>query len=466
MKSQGIIIITFFALLLSCCKGKGNSTPSEKDFPDTLRAVTLYGPISYFNYRGEEMGFDYENIKNFASEQGMTLDLKVAPNMTRMIEMLEDKEVDIIAYPVPHIEEYKSELTYLGPQEISWQVLVKKKERKDIKDVTDLIGDTIWVEKNSRYHYRLINLNNELGGGIEIKTIERDSIIDDDLIEMVHEGSIPMTIVDSDIASLNNIYYPDLDMSLKVSLDQLSSWAVRKDSEKLIEKINNWEKEIKSSETLKGIYKKYFEISKNDFVNQGITFSDIKLNKNNSISEYDHLFKRYGNSGGIDWRLLASIGFNESRFDPYVQSRFGATGLMQIMPVAAVSVGIPVENLTDPESNVKAAVRVLKQLDSSLKELVTDSAERIKFVVAAYNSGIGHIYDAIALAEKYHLNPTKWTGNVSETSLLKSKPEYYNDPVVKHGYFRGRETVEFVERVFSVYEIYKQKTDKNKLQKS
>ena len=115
-----------------------------------------------------------------------------------------------------------------------------------------------------------------------------------------------------------------------------------------------------------------------------------------------------------------------------------------------------INNIEIPENNIHAAARLLKKLDESLESKVPDDSERMKFVVASYNCGLGHVYDAIALAEKYGFNPKLWTGNVSEAALMKSRPQYYNDPVVKNGYFRGRETVDFVDRVMDVYQYYKE----------
>lgn len=124
------------------------------------------------------------------------------------------------------------------------------------------------------------------------------------------------------------------------------------------------------------------------------------------------------------------------------------------MPNTARAMGVG--DLHIPDNNILGASRLLKQLNESLKTKVPDSTERMKFVLAAYNGGLGHVYDAIALAKKYGLDPETWNGNVSEAALMKSRPQYYNDPVVKNGYFRGRETVDFVDRVMTVYQYYKE----------
>ncbi len=454
------IAISAALIALTAC-GSNHAKQDNEDkhvsiVPDTLHAATLYGPTSYFNYRGQQMGFDYENLKRFADDEGMVLDLKVASSLQSLLRMVSEGEADLAAYPVPSIEEYNKIVKHCGHKEVTWQVLVQPAGKNRISDVTELVGKTVYVEQDSKYHYRLNNLNKELGGGIDIVPISRDSLITEDLIEMVDHGEIPLTVVDSDIAELNKSYYPRLDIDMKISLDQYASWAVRNDCDSLAARLDRWEKRRDNSETLRAIYKKYFEISKNSapYEDPALAFG-LKIRKGGSISPYDNLFKRHSSVAGYDWRLLAAIGFNESRFDNNVESWAGARGIMQLMPSTAKAVGIKPESISNPDANILGAARLLKKLDAALAPKVPDPEERMRFVIASYNCGLGHIFDAIELASKHGLNPEVWLGNVSEAALMKSRPLYYNDPVVRNGYFRGRETTEFVERVMSVFEYFK-----------
>lgn len=458
MRNSFLHISALGLLLFSVsCGGKNHnsSTNAEDAPPDTLHVATLYGPTSYFNYRGQEMGFDYENVKRFANDENLVLDLKVAPTLQSLLNMIENGDIDLAAYPIPVIEEYKNLAKHCGYKEVTWQVLVQPDGKDKISDVTQLVGKTIYVEQDSKYHYRLNNLNQELGGGINIVPINKDSLITEDLIRMVDLGEIPLTVVDSDIAELNKSYYPRLDIDMKISLDQYSSWAVRNDLDSLASRIDTWEKRRDNSDMMKEIYKKYFEISKNPTPYEDPVKSlGLNIKRGGKISVYDDSFKRHAHVSGYDWRLLAAIGFNESRFNNDIISWAGAQGLMQLMPVTAQAMGIDPSDLSNPDRNILAAAKLLKKLDSSLVDKVPEKDERLMFVIAAYNCGLGHIFDSIALAEKFGLDSTKWLGNVSEAALMKSRPQYYNDPVVKNGYFRGRETTEFVDKVMSVYNYF------------
>lgn len=224
------------AIPLACGSNKAASGETDGNVPDTLHAATLYGPTSYFSYRGQTMGFDYENVKRFAEDENLVLDLKVAPSLNALLKMLENGEIELAAYPIPIIEEYNKVVRHCGYKEITWQVLVQPHNKERISDVTGLVGKDVYVESDSKYYYRLKNLDQELGGGINIVTITKDSLITEDLIRMVDRGEIPLTVVDSDIAELNKSYYPRLDIGMKISLDQFSSWAVRNDLDSLASK--------------------------------------------------------------------------------------------------------------------------------------------------------------------------------------------------------------------------------------
>lgn len=448
------LLLIFIGVLLSfteCKQNKGNLNDHGAHL-DTLKVVTLYGPTSYFDYRGEIMGIDYDNVRRFAEDEGMELDIKILKNIQELIAELKSGNAHLAAYPIPSISEFNSEIIHCGAMEISRQVLVQKNKTDKLKDVTELVGKDIYVEKDSKFLYRLQNLNDELGGGINIHILKSDTIVSEDLLRMIHNGEIDYAVVDSQTATLYNPAYPDLDTSLALSSDQGASWAVASDLDSLAKRVNNWENRTHSPDFIKSIYKRYYDRSSNETFDTNLTyFKKLDLKKGKKVSNYDEIFKKYASTAGFDWRLLAAIAYCESNYNPGIASRFGAFGLMQVMPSTAKAVGIDPGALASPDLNVKAAAKILKKLDNSFENKVIDPQERLKFVVAAYNSGLGHIFDAMALAEKIGLDPQKWTGNVSIAALMKARPEYYNDPVVKHGYFRGRETVDFVDHVTGIF---------------
>lgn len=458
MKQISILILVCICMI-ACRQQSQQSTTVDIDHYDLpqmkdsgmLVALTLNSSISYFDYRGEPMGFQYELASQFAQSLGLKLKIKTASSTQELVHMLLKGEGDLIAYPLPVTKEFKDSVTFCGEDIITHQVLVQrnKRDQKPLKDVTELIGKEIHAQ-SGKYLDRLINLDKELGGGILIREIGSDSLTTEDLITKVAIGEMDYVVCDNDLARLNKTYYPNLDISLAISFDQRASWAVRKTSPLLSEAANQWHKENLISPAYKASTKKYFENSKR------MPHGPILSVKDGKISHFDHLFKKYAPEIGWDWRIIASLAYNESNFDTTAISWVGAKGLMQLMPKTARAMGIPEGKETNAEESVKAAIKYLAQISRSFSK-VTDPDEKMKFILGSYNAGIGHIFDAMALAEKYGKNKYVWDDNVAEYILLKSHEEYFNDPVCKNGYFRGRETYNFVKDILNRAEIYKQK---------
>lgn len=455
MKRFRIILPLLLLSILICCKGKENGDAEESNvtygLPDTLRVATLYSPTSYFLFRDEEMGFDYALVESFARDKNIKIELKVAPSLEAMMRMLSDGEVDLLAYEIPVTAEYKDSVIYCGPENETTQVLVQHKPAR-IKDVTDLVGETVYVERNSKYQFRLDNLNGELGGGVIIKTVDKDTLITEDLIGMVSSGELPLTVVDSDIARINRTYYPELDISLALSFPQKSRWGVAPDKPWLADSIDVWFHTDNQIVETAALLKRYFEIAKTDPYTQAMDLSK------GYMSKYDDIFRKYAGKINWDWRLLAAQGFTESHFDSTVVSWAGAKGIMQIMPSTARAYGLSQSKITDPQENIRVAVEILNTLDKAFSSRVRNPEERLKFVLAAYNSGPAHIYDAINIAKAEGLNPEVWDGNVAEALLMKSNPVYFNNrSICKYGYFRGRQTYVYVKEVLKNYNRAKDK---------
>lgn len=452
-----LLSFTLLFILLTACVGNRSHTPNERELYDLpqikdsgeLVALTLYSSTSYFLYRGEPMGFQYELCKQFAQSLGLRLRIEVANNPAELVQKLSRKEGDIIAYNLAVTKEWKDSVLYCGEEMITYQVIVQRNGKGVLKDVTELIGKEIYV-KPGKHLDRLVHLDKELGGGILIHEIPEDSITTEDLIAKVAQGEIDYTICDNDIARLNRTYYPSLNIDLQISFVQRSSWAVRKDEPLLAQAANEWYKANVKSRAYQASTKRYFEISKR------VAHGSILSIKDGKISHYDKLFKKYAKEIDWDWKLLASLAYTESNFDTAAVSWAGAKGLMQLMPRTARAMGLPAGKELNPEENIKAAVKYIAAMEKSFA-FIKDSTERNSFILAAYNAGIGHVKDAMALAEKYGMDPTLWKDNVEKYILLKSHEEYFNDPVCKNGYFRGTETYNFVREIKERHKIYQQK---------
>lgn len=445
-----LIALCAMSTLNSC-----NSNPSPKKvvadslspLSDTLRVVTLYSPQSYFIYRGEKMGFDYEMAKSLADDEGWTMELTVADSLEQAVAMLDSGVVDLIAYEVPLNGKYKGRILPAGVETVTTQVLLQRSDAADkVSDINSLAGRTVYAQEGSRYMSHLKDLNDKIGGSIDIRTVDQDIADDESVMAAVESGDLPLAVIDSDIAAMNASSFPSVDTSVELGAPRRSAWAVAPSNTRLADAINAWANRSRRIQEEALLLERYFARSAID------PSDDLDNSGSRQLSPYDDLFKKYAAEIGWDWRLLAAQAHTESHFKPGAVSWAGARGLMQIMPATGRDYGVTPKQLEDPETSIRTAVKFIADLDKWLKSRIPNDQERIKFILAAYNAGVAHVYDAVALAKKYKMNPTVWSGNVEKAILMKTQKKYYKDPVVKYGYSRGRETYAYVRKIFDYYE--------------
>ncbi len=415
-----------------------------------LKAVVDYNSTNYFVYRGKPMGFKYDMLQELAKELGVKIEISVLNSLSKTFNGLKNRQFDLVAKNLTITRERSKIIDFTVPIYQTKQVLVQRtKDDSDtcfINSTLELANKKICVQKNSSYFNRLQNLSEEIGSRIEI--VEDTIFGVEQLVAQVAKGKIDYTVCDENIANLNKTYYPNLDVSLAISFNQNIAWAVRKGSVEWRNYLNNWIATFKKSRKYKILYHKYF-VSSRIAGRMDSNFHSISGGK---ISKFDDMVKKISTQYGWDWRLISSIIYNESRFKSDAGSWAGACGLMQIMPSTAKRFGV--EDCREPEQNIKAGILLMNWLNKQFKEAIPDSTERVKFVLASYNIGMGHVKDAQRLADKYGKNRLIWTDNVDFFLLNKSSEKYYKDPVCRFGYCRGEEAYNYVSRVLGNYKHY------------
>lgn len=468
MIKKTIVLLAILAAFLTSC----TDTPSTKNTTGTvafdldsiimrgkLVAVTDFNSTNYFLYKGEPMGFHYELLRKFSEHIGVDLEIITENHLEHAMKFLNDGDADLIAIGLTVSSSRKKDIQFTEPILETRQVLVQRKprnwrsmteeslDRHLIRNQIDLAHKTIYVQQNSIHCDRLKTLADEIGDSINIVSVPYES---EELIQSLARGDIDYTVCDENIARVNATYFPDIDVNTPVSFPQKIAWGVRKqNSEKLLQELNNWIVSYTKTADYALLYAKYFRNSRSSI----IVRSDYYSLSTGKISRYDDLIKSASREINWDWRLLASLVCQESRFDPKVESWAGAYGLMQIMPATGKNFGIDIT--ASPANNVRAGTLYIEWLQSVFADKVSDDNERMKFILASYNAGPGHVLDAMKLTEKNGMDPQKWDGNVAVWLLRKSDPVYYNDTVVKNGYFRGTESVNFVTEVLNRYEHYR-----------
>lgn len=420
-----------------------------------LIALTDFNSTDYFIYKGEPMGFTYEMLNLFAENIGLDIEIITENNPDRALEMLRSGKVDIIAAGMP-VDPRLENIRFTDPVDETHKVLVKRKTghkpekgpkyREKMRERLGLGRNTIYVQSGYMDYSSLLDVASLLGDTINILDVPYDQ---ESLVKYVAQGIIDYTVCDENLALVNSTYYPVIDVNTQAGPEQKIAWAVRHNSDSLLYRLNNWITEFKTTTEFAFLYAEYFRNSRSGIIIR----SDYYAINTGKISGYDDLIRKYSSETAWDWRLIASLICQESRFKPNVQSGRGAYGLMQIMPETAETMGIDI--VSSPDSNIIAGLRYLDHLYSIFDNKIPDENERIKFILASYNAGPGHVLDAMKLAQKNGVDPTKWEGHVELWLLRKSEKQHYTDSVVSHGYFRGVESVNFVAEVIDRYNHYR-----------
>jgi membrane-bound lytic murein transglycosylase F len=470
-----LFILTFFLFVgtVSCnLLGGGNkqSTNENKTIENEntvlesvlenkeLRVVVDYNSTNYFIYRGQPMGFQYELLRQFANHLNVDLKIYVSNDLEETFEGLNNSDYDLVAKNLTVTTARNKIVDFTEPLALTRQVLVQRKynnpentgsagtENELIREQLDLAGKTVYVQKNTVFVQRLKHLSEEIGEPIKI--VEDTIYGVEQLVALVASGEIDYTVCDENVGLVNKKYYPWIDVETPISFNQKLSWAVQKNNADWKEYIDSWIVDFKKTSTYNVIYNKYFS----GYRNTNIVRSDYHSITGGKISDYDEIIRDVALHNNWDWRLIASIIMQESNFDTYAESWMGALGLMQLMPQTASQ--YDVEDYFDPQENIRGGIEHLNWLREVFNPIIEDDEERLKFILASYNVGIGHVMDARKLAMKYGLDPLVWKDNVDIFILKKSIPQYYNDPVVKWGYCRGEEPYNYVIKILDRYHQY------------
>lgn len=425
-----------------------------------LTVLAENSTASYFIYRGRNMGYEYELLYEFAKDMDIRLQVKMIHDLDTMVHLLQNCEGDIIAANMTVTGRRLNGLSFTNPHLHTPMVLVQrlpenykqlsKEIRNDsiITSIEQLQGKTIHVWKHSTHFERIHQLNVEHKLNMTIVATDGD-LITAELIRQVSDGEIDLTIADENVAQVDLRFYPNLDISLKLSEDEPIAFVVRKSSHKLIDTLNAWLADKANESTIGEVRRKYFE-RRNLVAKAQQPYSTLN---DGQISPYDEIVKAVAAEKGWDWRLISAIMYQESKFETWKESWAGAFGLFGFMPGTAEQYGIT--PASSPEAQIRAAVEKLdKNYDEWALE-IKDSSECMNFTLAQFNSGRGHIDDARALCDKYGKDKNIWTGHVNEMLLNLSKPQYYRDVLVKNGACRGVETYEYIIEVRQRYEEYK-----------
>jgi membrane-bound lytic murein transglycosylase F len=428
----------------------------EAELPDVFESKKLKMLITnnintYYIYKGHPMGLEYELLKLYLNEKGWALEIETVHDIENIRDSILTKGAHLSAasYVLPP----ETTHTMLYSDRLYYTKLVLAQRKNDPLKITKLGQDVkkdIYVIKDAPYVKYLWEDTLPPPKGFDICYAPGNSS-KETLLEEVAEGKIPSTISDLHEAQLVQRFHPNLDLNVVIRNKVPVAFMFHPKAQALQEDFNAWLQKNYNTSDYQWVLKKYSTLP--DRVSEVLKYTPPEVLKTR-VSRFDRIIKAEAKRIQWDWMLLSALIYQESRFDPSKESWMGARGLMQIMPyVASSHANVEPEELFVPDKNIYAGTKYLRWVQANYYTELPHE-ERSKFILAAYNAGPGHVEDAIALADKYGLDPNKWEDNVEKMLLAKSKPQYYKDPVCKYGYCRGGETVAYVKNVTNYHQYY------------
>jgi len=437
----GLFLITSFStstkLELTSQKNTEVTIPmidTETD-PDVIHVLLLFHAADYFVYKGVPIGFQYELLRELEKELGRNIEIKIGNNQKQMLKEIHRNCYEIIITDFAPSRFIFPYLAHSIPHSYSHPVLVSgiKTDTVSVQPIlvsADFPAKLSFDHESPYYKY----------------PVQRCSDFStEELFEMADNGEIPYLICDYYQAITLIPFYSNIQILEKAGSQFERRWILNRKNVQLNDNINRWLLDFKKTRKYNWLVRKYFS-QESTLINASFT----KKNKN-GISQFDPLIKKYAQQYNFDWRFVASIICQETKFMPELTGRGGSFGLMQLMPVTMEYYGIS-ENDGD-EANIRVGIQHLNSLRKAFDEIENEE-EKLYFVAAAYNAGRGHIFDAQRLCAKYEEDYKKWK-DVSKYLKLKSQREYATDPLVKSGYFPGAQAVRYAQHVMERYNGYK-----------
>lgn len=406
-----------------------------------LVVLTRNAPTTYYEIRDKYAGLEYELAEAFAVQLGVKTRYIVKDNIDDIFQAIRDKQADLAAAGLTRTEQRSNGFQFSSAyQKVQQQVVCRRGGPRPKKEA-DLVDVSLAVPARSSYIEALKKLKQKLPALNWSVDQERDT---EALLEQVWERHLDCTIADSNIVAINRRYYPELVVRFDLTQPQPLGWLFHKDNDDLKHKVNQWLAEQKSSGKLEQLLQKYYGfIEIFDYVDNRTYQRRIKK----KLPRYKDIFKKVADQYQFPWTLLAAQAYQESHWNPRAKSPTGVRGMMMLTLVTAREQGI--KNRLDPLQSVRGGARYLSRLMKRIPDDVKQP-DRTWFALAAYNMGMGHLYDARRLARQLGKSPSLWKDLEQVLPLLAQK-KYYRK--LKYGYARGHEPVRYVQRIRNYKDI-------------
>lgn len=412
-----------------------------------LMVLAMHSINSFFLVDGEEQGLEYELVQLYARDRKLQIEINTVQNYREMYDSIATGNFDLVMGTLFINAAMDSIIPFTKPLYYADVVMVSTEDMKDktMQEPIRVIHHSpvhFWMHEQDAIISRIRDSLEHLGTDLSKELA----------LERVAHNKLSRLVVDRNEFVIMHAYYPQLREHAVIQRQQPIGFAFNKYSMSLEHNFNDWYETHHKSRDYQYILRKYQDHSA--FMREKLRY-ELPAIRKGVISNYDSIIKRHSKTHDFDWKLIAAIIHQESRFRPSIVSPVGAYGLMQLMPSVARTYHINFSKLSSPNLNIETGTKYLRWIYNHFDKPEYSAVDKIKFSLAAYNAGIGHIMDAKALAAKYQLNPYVWDGNVEDMLLKKATRQFYNDPVVRFGHCRGFETQVYVRNIMLYYEHYR-----------
>jgi len=407
-----------------------------------LIIVTRNSPTTYYQGPDGPTGLEYELAKKFAEHLGVKLKIITPDNLEEIFSLLEQHKAHLAAAGLTVTKERMKRVRF-GPgyQEITEQLIYNNQNDKphSIADILNgklsVVADSSHIESLKKLQKKYPTLHWEAHNDME----------SEELLQQVNNQEIDYTVADSNEVALNQRFLLELRVAFDISKPRQLAWAFpkSKDSSLYDRAMVFFYNSIKNGDITQLIERNYGHVSKFDYVGSRIYLRHIATR----LSKYKKIYQKAAEKHGINWKLLAAMGYQESHWNPRAVSPTGVRGIMMLTLETAAHLGI--QNRLDPRSSIMGGARYLASIRDRFSEHIQEP-DRTWFALAAYNVGYYHVEDARELARQLGKDPDTWVG-IRSTLPLLSKKKWYRK--TRYGYARGWEPVKYVENIRHYYDL-------------
>jgi membrane-bound lytic murein transglycosylase F len=400
-----------------------------------LRVVTLNAPTSYYLGAHGPQGFEYRLMNAFAQQLGVKLVVQAVTDRSAVRAALRHGRADLAAAQISADSKWTSIGEATDTYEDLVQLVVQGRGRTRAHDVTDLRGARLVVLADSPQLIALRSIRDHAVPDLKWTQVRSDQA---DLLKLVTDGNADYTIMDADEFEFAQHLYPDASVAFKLPDTRPLQWIVRRGASDLTREVNRFFADAKTSGELAHIVRDAgAESIEFDYSDARRFQADIAAR----LPDLRSIFEEAAQATGLDWRLLAAVGYQESRWQTLAASGDGARGIMMLTNDAANTVGVT--DRSDERQNILGGAKYLAQALASVPKRIAEP-DHTWLALAAYNAGYGHMEDARILAQMRGKNPDSWN-DVREQLPLLAEEAWYSR--VKRGYARGWEPARFVDQV-------------------